>query len=33
MTQRAFGERNLEYLFGRVSVFPYRLAFIVAIFI
>lgn len=28
-----YGERNLEYLFGRVSVFPYRLAFIVAIFI
>jgi alanine or glycine:cation symporter, AGCS family len=28
-----YGERNLEYLFGRVSVFPYRVAFIVAIFI
>ncbi len=28
-----YGERNLEYLFGRVAVVPYRLLFIVAILI
>jgi AGCS family alanine or glycine:cation symporter len=28
-----YGERNLEYLFGRVAVTPYRLIFIAAIFI
>lgn len=28
-----YGERNLEYLFGSGAVFPYRLIFIVAIFI
>ncbi|AHY46171.1 agcS: amino acid carrier protein [Rubrobacter radiotolerans] len=28
-----YGERNLEYLFGRRAVFPYRLVFIAAIFI
>lgn len=27
-----YGERNLEYLFGRVAVLPYRLIFIFAIF-
>jgi AGCS family alanine or glycine:cation symporter len=28
-----YGERNLEFLFGREAVFPYRLVFIAAIFI
>lgn len=28
-----YGERNLEYLFGRAAVFPYRIVFIIAIFI
>lgn len=28
-----YGERNLEYLFGRVAVTPYRLIFIAAIFV
>jgi AGCS family alanine or glycine:cation symporter len=28
-----YGERNLEYLFGRAAVFPYRLVFIAAIFV
>lgn len=28
-----YGERNLEYLFGRAAVMPYRLVFIVAIFV
>lgn len=28
-----YGERNMEYLFGRRAVIPYRLLFIVAIFI
>lgn len=28
-----YGERNLEYLFGRVAVFPYRIVFILAIFV
>lgn len=28
-----YGERNMEYLFGRRAVLPYRLVFIVAIFV
>ncbi|WP_219974867.1 alanine:cation symporter family protein [Rubrobacter xylanophilus] len=28
-----YGERNLEYLFGRVAVTPYRSVFIAAIFV
>lgn len=28
-----YGERNLEYLFGRVAVMPYRFVFIAAIFV
>jgi AGCS family alanine or glycine:cation symporter len=28
-----YGERNMEYLFGRKAVFPYRLVFIAAIFV
>lgn len=28
-----YGERNMEYLFGRIAVTPYRIIFIIAIFI